>query len=268
MRALTVFILAFAIVFGFVNTFVLWRAFGDMFGNGLRDALPWIAVATIGFAGALLLLLRKSTVKISWPLLAAALVVAAIGLSITDPAFPGKRIHVPQYFVLVFFVWLALPARLRTPATPVFTLVAAALYGIHDEFLQGLHPSRTFGLRDMVVNLCGAASGVFALLAFSTERRWSYAGATPSGLLPIAVLALGGCVLGACLLAWAATGYRNDLLPYWTVLPVLAGALWLALSLERLPHAGDRLSLRAIVAISTVFLLYPLMTNVAYLDFA
>lgn len=268
MRALTVFILAFAIIFGFVNTFVLWRAFGNMFGSGLRDALPWILVAAIGLAGALIFLRRKKVANISRPFLAIAAVAAVIGLAITDPAFPGKRIHVPQYFVLALFVWLALPGKLRTPATPILTLVATALYGIHDEFLQGFHASRTFGLRDMFVNLCGATSGIFTLLAFSGERGWRNQGAVKYALAPGAVLALSGCVLGAWLFAWAATGYRNDLLPYWAILPVLAGALWLAVSLERLPNRGDRLSMRGIVAISTVFLIYPLLANVAHLDFA
>lgn len=268
MRALTVFTLAFAIVYGFVNTFVLWRAFGNMFGGGTRDALPWMAVAVIVLAGVLFFLRRMQVAKISWPFLLVAIIAAVIGLSITDPAFPGKRIHVPQYFVLALFVWLALPPKLRTSATPFLTLVATALYGIHDEFLQGFHPSRTFGLRDMAVNLCGASSGVFTLLALSDSRPWR--GRSVAALRPDAgaAMAFTGCVLGACLLAWAATGYRNDLLPYWTVLPVLAGALWLAVTTARLPNAGDRASLRGIIAISIVFLIYPLLANVAHLDFA
>ena len=268
MRALTVFTLAFAIVYGFVNTFVLWRAFGNMFGDGVRDALPWIVVAVIGLVGVLFIWRRKRVAKISWLFLVPAVIAAAIGLSITDPAFPGKRIHVPQYFVLALFVWLVLPVRLRTSATPLLTLIATALYGIHDEFLQGFHPSRTFGLRDMVVNLCGAASGVFVLLALSDSRPWRNGKADAPRVDRGAAMALTACVLGACLLAWAATGYRNDLLPYWVVLPVLAGAVWLAVIVEGLPNAGDRVSLRGIVAISTVFLIYPLLANVAHLDFA
>ena len=241
-RALTVFTLAFAIVYGFVNTFVLWRAFGNMFGGGVRDALPWIVVAVIGLAGGLFLWRRMRVAKISWLFLLPAILVAVIGLSITDPAFPGKRIHVPQYFVLALFVWLALPVRLRTSATPFLTLVATALFGIHDEFLQGFHPSRTFGLRDMTVNLCGASSGIFALLALSDSRPWRTWRATAFRTDKGVVMALAACVFGACLLAWAATGYRNDLLPYWVVFPVLAGALWLAVTIEGLPNAGDRIS--------------------------
>jgi len=149
LRAAAVYLLSFAIVFGYVNTFVLWRAFGNTFGTGLRDALPWIMVGAIALGLVVFLLWKRSGARISWRWLAVAVLAAVIGLSITDPAFPGKRIHVPQYFLLAIIVWFALPARLRTPMTPVFVLVAVVLYGIHDEFLQGLHPRRTFGLRDM-----------------------------------------------------------------------------------------------------------------------
>lgn len=268
LRAAAVYLLSFAIVFGYVNTFVLWRAFGNTFGTGLRDALPWIMVGAIALGLVVFLLWKRSGARISWRWLAVAVLAAVIGLSITDPAFPGKRIHVPQYFLLAIIVWFALPARLRTPMTPVFALVAVVLYGVHDEFLQGLHSRRTFGLRDMVVNLCGATSGIFALLAFSAQpgaRATAIARVTMSRAV---LVGLAACVLGVVLFAWAATGYRNDLIPYWAALPALAGAFWLAVLLERLPDPGDRNSLRGIVAICCTFLIYPVLTNVAYLDFA
>ncbi len=63
-----------------------------MFGDGVRDALPWIVVAVIGLVGVLFIWRRKRVAKISWLFLVPAVIAAAIGLSITDPAFPGKRI--------------------------------------------------------------------------------------------------------------------------------------------------------------------------------
>lgn len=268
LRAAAVYLLSFAVVIGYVNTFTLWRAFGDAFGTGLRDGLPWIMVAAIALGLAAFLLWKRSGVRISWRWMAAALLAAVFGLLITNPAFPGKRIHVPQYFLLTIIVWFALPARLRTHMTPVFVLVAAVLYGIHDEFLQGLHPRRTFGLRDMVVNLCGATSGICALLAFSAQPILRGTAAARAPMSRAVLLGLVSCVSGVLLFAWAATGYRNDLIPYWAVLPALAGAFWLAVLLEGLPDPGDRNSLRGIVAICCVFLIYPVLTNVAYLDFA
>jgi len=268
LRVLAVYGSGFAIVYGYVNTFALWRAFGQAFGEGLRDALPWIMVAIIVLGLAGFLVWQRAGAKISWRLLAIAVLAAVIGLSITDPAFPAKRIHVPQYFMLAIVVWFALPGRMRTPMTPVFVLVAVALYGVHDEFMQGFHPNRTFGLRDMAVNLCGATSGTFALLAFATDpgRRVTKPG---QEAFPVtAMFAMLAAVSGVMLLAWAATGYRNDLVPYWVVLPCLAGAFWLALLLEQVSEPGDRLSLCGIVAICCVFLVYPVLANVPHLDFA
>ncbi|MBO6783712.1 MAG: VanZ family protein [Alphaproteobacteria bacterium] len=267
-RVLAVHAFAVLLVFAFVNTFAIWRAFGEIFGQTARDALPWIAMFLLALVLAFAVLRRKSVAQASWFLLAGAIGLAAIGLSITDPAFPSKRIHVPQYFMLAVVVWVALPARLRTWTTPLFTLLAAALYGVHDEFLQGLHSRRTFGLRDMTVNLCGAASGTLVMLAFLRGTRVE-AGVNSTGSFPVtAMVALAAAVAGAILMAWAATGFRNDLLPYWTALPVVVGGFWLMLEAERMPNPGDQYALRALAAICTAFLLYPVLTDVAHLDFA
>ena len=162
----------------------------------------------------------------------------------------------------------SLPRRVRTGRTLLFVFLATALYGVHDEFLQGLHPSRTFGLRDMFINLCGAGAGAL------TARAFSAAGAPapqnsgdPAGMRPVA-LGLILLLVGVGLFAYARTGYRNDLLPYWTVLPVIAAALMLALALEHLPSPGDRLALRPLVGIGLLFAVYPLLINIVVLEFA
>ncbi len=268
LRVLLVHGFAVLMVFAFVNTFSLWRAFGREFGTGARDALPWIALLSLIVILAVIGFRRGRQIMRSWYWLAAAALVAGVGLSITDPAFSAKRIHVPQYFLLAVVTWLALPRKFRTAATPLFTLVAVALYGMHDEFLQGLHARRTYGLRDMTVNLCGATSGTLVLIGFASSRKDKAIRAVGWSVSPSAVLALVAAVSGAMLLAWAGTGYRNDLIPYWAVLPVLAGALWLMLAVDRVPLVGDRLALLAIAVNCTAFLAYPVLTDVARLDFA
>lgn len=270
MRALTVHGVAVALVFLFVNAFTVWQALGAVVGVGMRDVLPWIAAAVLAVAVAAALLRKPARSTIDWRWLAAAAALAALGLAIPDPAFPGKRVHVVQYFILACVVWQAVPARHRTPAGIALTLLAVALYGVHDEFLQGFHPRRTFGIPDMTVNLCGAASGICTLLAMAGGPRASRGRGESAALTDpmAAMIAASGAAVGVCLFAWAATHYRHDLIPYWSVLPALAGAFWVALVAERTPCPGDRNALRAVSAICALFVVYPLLTDVAHLDFA
>jgi len=261
--AVAVHVLAVALVFAFVNLFSVWRALGEALGLGVRDALPWIAVAGMAAAAIALLSLRRWQMRVSLPWLAVSVIVCAAGLAIADPDFPAKRIHVPEYFLLTCVVWLSVPARSRTRVTPFLLLACAALYGVHDEFLQGLSPNRTYGLRDMCVNLCGAAGGTFALMSLAGPPASQTGGARAGALTAVAA-----ALIGAGLFAWAATGYRNDILPFWALLPVLAGAFWVALAARQLPGPGDRTAAYALAAVCVAYLIYPVLTHVTLLDFA
>ena len=263
-------VLALVLVVAYVNTFVLWREIGDIFGRGIRDGMPFIVVGflVLGLAIYLGVNARRGTLSIAWPWLATAVILAIVGLASTDPAFPAKRIHVPQYVILAIVLHFAIRASDRTTLTLFFVFLAAAAYGVHDEFLQGLHPRRTCGLRDMFVNACGAGAGTLLVRALSSGRRiqssFVEASSERQGVFAALLLVMGGVLMFAV----AGTAYRSDFLPYWTVLPALAGALALAFAAERLSERGDRLAVRALVGVCLLYAVYPLVINVASLDFA
>lgn len=89
----------------------------------------------------------------------AGLVLCVIGLLIPDPNVGVKRIHVTEYLILSLLVRYTLSHRLSGHTLLVFASLLTAVLGIHDEFLQGLHPSRTYGLRDIGVNSVSALAG-------------------------------------------------------------------------------------------------------------
>lgn len=261
-RALAFHALAVALVFLFVNLFHVWRALGAAFGLAIRDALPWIVIVGMAAVVGLLLSLRRWRTRVSWPWLAASVAACATGLVITNPAYPAERIHMPEYFLLACVVWLSIPASRRTSATPFLLLACAALYGIHDEFLQGLSSSRTFDPRDRFVNLCGAAGGIFAIVSFAGQRSLE---ARDMGVGAFAAVA--SALIGTALFAWTAGGYRNDILPFWTLLPVLAGAFWTVLASAHIAAPGDRTAAHAFAAVCIAFLFYPVLIYVTHLDF-
>jgi hypothetical protein len=256
-------VLALVLVVAYVNTFVLWREIGDIFGRGIRDGMPFIVVGVLvlGLAIYLGVNARRGALSIAWPWLATAVILAIVGLASTDPTFPAKRIHVPQYVILAIVLHFAIRASDRTTLTLFFVFLAAAAYGVHDEFLQGLHPRRNYGLRDMFVNACGAGAGTLLVRALSSGRRIQSSFVEASSERQ-------GVFAALLLFAIAGTAYRSDFLPYWTVLPALAGALALAFAAERLSERGDRLAVRALVAVCLLYGVYPLVINVAALNFA
>jgi VanZ family protein len=66
---------------------------------------------------------------------------------------------VAEYIILSFLVRYALSYRLEGLRLTLFTALVTALYGVHDEMLQGLHPLRYHGWRDIIVNSVAGLSG-------------------------------------------------------------------------------------------------------------
>lgn len=271
MRSIVVNIFAVLLVIGYTNTFEVWQFIGTVISREQRDAVPFVVVgimfllvAAVFFVG-----VRTRRVSVSWPWLVLAVVAVLVGLASTDPAFPAKRIHVPQYLFLACVLSLSIRAEARTRWTLFFVFLATSLYGVHDEFLQGLHPSRTFGFRDMITNTCGAAAGAFLMQSIRFGRAASQTAPDETRTLgPWVVVALALMVLGVVQYVMAAIGFRFGLVPYWTILPLLAAVFALSLAAEGCPRHADRVALRGLVGVCLLFALYPMVINVAFLDFA
>lgn len=158
---------AVALVAVMVNTFGFWRAFNSS-AESLAGATP-VLVALVALMGATMVVLwRGDPRRLRCALLGGAVTTAAIGLAMTDPQFPPKRIHVAEYMAVTWLVYRGLEGRLGGPRRAAAAALIATLLGVHEELAQGLHPQRTFGVFDMIVNGVGAAAGALAALAMTT----------------------------------------------------------------------------------------------------
>jgi hypothetical protein len=157
---------AVALVAVMVNTFELWRAFNSA-AESLAGATP-VLFALVALAGAAAVVLRRGDPRtLRLALLGGALVVAAVGLAMTDPRFPPKRVHVPEYIAVAWLVYQGLGGRLGGPRRAAAAVLLATLLGVHEELAQGLHPQRTLGALDMAVNGLGSIAGALTALAMT-----------------------------------------------------------------------------------------------------
>lgn len=257
--------LAVLLVAVYVNTFAVWQALRLRLGDG-ATLVPWIVAAALVLLGVGFARRGEARRRVSPTLLALSLAVAVAGLLFADPEFPAKRIHVPQYALLSAVVWMALRRQVDAAHLALFTILVTALFGVHDEYLQGLHPSRTYGAADMLANLCGAVAGVLALAAFTGRPiATRTTAALPRGVVSGAIMAAIGLVLHIAVLV----AFRGQTIPYWTALPLLAGVLALALALARDDGApGVRHAGTTIVVLLALLSAYPVIANETPLDFA
>jgi len=267
-RSLKYYVAAAVLMAVFIQTFEVWRALAAGPAGGRAWLVPVGAFAVMAVAIGLWAARRtKQGKKTRFWALAAALIIASGALFLSDPAFPAKRVHVPEYLVLALILRKAASYHVEGRGLLVYTVLLALLLGMHDELIQGLHPDRTYGVMDMVVN--GAAGLAGALVGHGLGLFNGSSPAVPPpqdrpGDILRPLFVTGGVVL----LLGALPAFRDGFIPWWTMLPLLAaGFVWFLLrdgSPQRFPPLHPR-SVSVWLALSTA--IYPVLANVTPLHF-
>jgi hypothetical protein len=266
--------LAALLVIIYVNTFEFWAILVKSIGAGRAAFVPFATLA-LGLAamGGWIILRRKDTgrdtLRIRPVLLVLGLALAVAGLALTDPAYPAKRIHVPQYLLLALVLRRALSDHVGGAVLTAATILVTLIFGIHDEMLQGLHPSRSYGLRDMAIN--GTAGAAGALLAAGIGLWRGPSGPTTVPLRIGMVLALHLASLAflvMSLMTYVWTGPADQPPPELAGAPVAVASLVL-MALGRSGHLspGTRHICTVIAWITLPFTLYPVIPHVTPLVF-
>lgn len=212
-RTIGYFLVAGLLVGLFVQTFEIWR----LLTRHLGDHAAWVP---FGFS-ALMLGLMLSLAKRPWngPKLFAAIAIILLGFWLCDPQFPAKRIHVAQYLLLsLWFRWVMI-RHFSEADTVIFSAFAATLFGVIDELIQGLHPLRTFGHSDLLVNCCGAMAGSLlgSGLKFFVRHNIVSGSDYAHAYLPY----FAGLILGVVLLVLPLPVFADHLPPLWLMIPLL-----------------------------------------------
>ena len=138
----------------------------------------------------------------------------------------------------------------------VMTAATGIVLGAHDELIQGLHPDRYFGHRDIVVDGLSAIAGALAghgLRLYDTvpkrEENW---------IVP-PWWALAAVAAGLMVFLYPLPALRELPMPWWTLTPLLT-AVFVWNVLDRTPRsAGDPASIAAWLVF--VMVLYPVVTH-------
>ena len=241
----------------YVNMFPIWKYLSTSIGEDIFFYLP--SVILLLFL-ALIFSFRLKTVKrraaINRPAVFTGIFLCCIGMLVTDPEFPVKRIHVAEYAFLCLVARYAMSHFIQDLPLLFFSVGFSAMLGIHDEFLQGLHPARTFGLPDMGVNLLGSFGGGLiwhGLQLFSKQKQYR-------------ITILDGCficwlLVSVLMLVWPAQYYRGLTLEVWAALPLLAAGVYYFVYRQKFTEElSHGITVLAITAVSLSA--YPLLARV------
>jgi len=266
-KTFALYLLACLTVVGFVNLYSLYRIVAKSLGNSVFFYAPLILPPVLlGLFFAILRpRLQRQNIRAGYILV--GLLLLGAGLMVPDPGIAVKRIHVTEYLLLALLVRYIMARHLGGLPLLVFSCLATTILGIHDEFLQGIHPLRTYGLKDMLVNCLGACGG---------NLLWHGMGIF-SGMLQVRrrqdadniagiTLYLGWLLVSLVAMSVPLTQYLNSSLPMWPFLPLATVPLYWSLLLCR-QDSGLRHGVAACTGLILPFFCYPVLINVLALSF-
>jgi len=120
-------------------------------GSSGVQVLSWVVVG--GGIVFVIPIASKRDLKILGPLLGLAGLVVMVAFGIRSPE---EKIHLIEYAVPGFLVWMALSGKYRF----ILSLLLACGVGVLDEGFQWLLPNRVGDLRDVAFNCIGGAVGI------------------------------------------------------------------------------------------------------------
>ncbi len=273
MRLFLLYAACFFLVLCYVNMFPLWVWLLGQPGYG-----SWIGRLPVLVTLAVLLLSIVSSVqrfrkgiRVHFIFLALGIGVAFLALAVPDPQIPIKRIHVAEYIVLSFLVRFALSHRLRGNRLVLFTALVTLLFGIHDEMIQGLHPLRYYGWRDMIVNGlagCGGALLGHGLRFFATASPHD---ADHEPRRPVSPALASFYVLLFAAVGWLVVALyeqRGGSVPVTSLLPLACMCLVITvLYPEVVVDSRAHHGLQAVFWLAFGLTIYPVLINVAGIRF-
>ena len=125
------------------------------------------------FAGSTDLMSAEHTSRIIVPLLRWFVPTISPLTLVRLEFFLRKAAHVSEYAVLAVLLYRAFVHTVfqsRRALSAGIVLLSCAAYAASDEFHQSFVPSRTASLRDVIIDLCGAALAVLLYWSIATRR--------------------------------------------------------------------------------------------------
>ena len=227
---------ALLLVIVYINMFPAVRYIVKQWGT-----TPVLVLPVLGTVAVLIVIFwlflragRKPRAQPGIVLLIIGTAICLAALITPDPQAPVKRIHVIEYMALSLLVRYTMSVRHQGAALLLYSIFFSSLLGVHDELLQGLHPLRTYGTRDILVNALGSAGGGLIWQGFNLFEHPEQTSGQPARLSRVTALYLAWLFCSVLVFCIPLLYFREELLPLWPGAPLAVGlALFIAAAANR-----------------------------------
>jgi hypothetical protein len=154
---------------------LVFRAIEQHFSPQIAGNIPLFIITFLAALYAGVCLKKKAAARCVIILAAGAVVVFLIMKFETNA---NKYIHIPEYVLMTWILYQALAVDYKGSGILLLIFMCAAMLGIVDELLQGIHPQRTYGWKDMIIDTASSFIGVLTLLGIKHQvtGNWTWLG--------------------------------------------------------------------------------------------
>ena len=88
----------------------------------------------------------------------------------------NKYIHIPEYVLISWILYYALALDYKGSGILLLVFICAAMLGVVDEIMQGMHPQRTYGWKDLIIDTASGLIGCLSIMGLKqpAESDWAW----------------------------------------------------------------------------------------------
>jgi hypothetical protein len=147
---------------------IVYRDLEALFGQEAVGKIPLMGIILIGTLYVVYGYRRNHNFKHLIYLIPSAAIALAI---IKSEPNPNKHIHIPEYILMAWLLYLVLSKRYSGKGLFLLVFLCGSMLGVVDELQQGLHPKRFYGWTDMSINSASTVIGILTIVGLVRPRE-------------------------------------------------------------------------------------------------
>jgi len=167
-----------------------YRSIVKHFSTQIAGRIPLFIIIALAAIYATICIKKKRAASCLIVLAVSALIVIFV---MYFEANANKYIHIPEYVLMSWILYHALALDYKGSGILLLVFICAAMLGVLDEIMQGMHPQRTYGSTDMIIDAASSFIGCLSLMGLKQPLKgnWTWCRDFRQFRGPLAVIFIG-----------------------------------------------------------------------------
>jgi hypothetical protein len=149
-----------------------YRSIVKQFSPQMAGRVPLFIIIAFAAIYTIICIKKKRTARCPIVLAVSGIIVIFV---MNFEANANKYIHIPEYVLMSWILYHALALDYKGSGILLLVFICAAMLGVVDEIMQGMHPQRTYGWTDMIIDAASSFIGCLSLMGLKQPAKGNWA---------------------------------------------------------------------------------------------